>query len=62
MGIPSGKIPEIFSMFKRMHAHTEGTGVGLYIIKRILDNSGGKIEVESELRKGSTFKVYLKSV
>jgi signal transduction histidine kinase len=52
---------KIFGMFKRLHDHVEGSGVGLYIVKRIIDNSGGKIEVESELGKGSTFKVYLKA-
>jgi signal transduction histidine kinase len=38
----------------------DGTGIGLYIVKRIIDNAGGKIEVESEVDKGSTFKVYFK--
>jgi signal transduction histidine kinase len=47
-------------MFKRLHDHVEGTGVGLYIVKKIIDNMGGKIEVESSIGKGSTFKVYFK--
>lgn len=51
---------KIFVMFKRLHNHVEGTGVGLYIVKRILDNIGGKIEVESAVGKGSTFKIYFK--
>lgn len=50
---------KLFGMFKRLHDHVEGTGVGLYIVKKIIDNSGGKIEVHSEIGKGSTFKVYL---
>lgn len=60
LGIASDKIEKIFSMFQRFHMHTEGTGIGLYIVKRIIDNTGGKIEVESELGMGSTFKVYFK--
>jgi len=51
---------KIFKMFKRMHDHVEGTGIGLYIIKRIVENSGGKIEVITELGKGSEFRIFLK--
>ncbi|MBC3540898.1 PAS domain-containing protein [Rufibacter sp. H-1] len=51
---------KIFSMFKRLHDHVEGTGIGLYIVKRIVENAGGSIEVESEQNKGTTFKVYFK--
>lgn len=48
----------LFSMFRRFHDHVEGSGVGLYIIKRIMDNSRGKVEVESVLREGTTFLLY----
>lgn len=51
---------KVFSMFKRLHTHVEGTGIGLYIVKKMIDDGGGKIEVESEVDKGSTFKVYFK--
>ncbi len=51
----------IFSMFKRLHFHVDGSGIGLYLVKRIVDKNGGRIEVESVPDKGTTFKVYLKA-
>jgi PAS domain S-box-containing protein len=60
LGIKPNDLSKIFSMFKRMHDHVEGTGIGLYIVKRIVENAGGKIEVESQVGQGSTFKVYFK--
>lgn len=62
LGIDSSQHGKIFSMFKRVHSHVEGTGVGLYIVKKIVDNIGGKIEIESEVGKGSLFTVYLKAL
>lgn len=49
---------KIFSLFKRLHNDVEGSGVGLFIVKRIMDNNQGRIEVESKLGVGTTFKVY----
>lgn len=60
LGVPQEKIDHIFGMFKRMHSHVEGTGIGLYIVKRIVENTGGKIEVESEVDKGTIFKIFLR--
>lgn len=50
----------IFNMFRRLHDHVEGTGVGLFMVKRIVENAGGNIDVQSELGKGSTFTVHLR--
>jgi PAS domain S-box-containing protein len=58
IGFDVTKTDIIFSMFRRLHHHVEGSGVGLYIVKRILEDAGGRIEVESEIGKGSIFKLY----
>jgi PAS domain S-box-containing protein len=49
---------KIFGMFKRLHDHVDGSGVGLYIVKRIIENAGGKIEAFSEKGKGTEFKIF----
>lgn len=60
IGFDMEKVDVIFKMFRRLHAHVEGTGVGLYIVKRIVENSGGKLVVNSEIDKGTTFKIYFR--
>jgi two-component system, chemotaxis family, CheB/CheR fusion protein len=61
LGFKSDQKEKMFTMFKRFHDHVEGTGVGLYIVKRIIDNAGGKIEVESKEGEGTEFRIYFKS-
>jgi PAS domain S-box-containing protein len=60
LGINDTDKNKIFEMFKRLHSHVDGTGIGLYIVKRIIENMGGKIEVESTLGQGSLFRIYLR--
>ncbi|WP_066832512.1 CHASE domain-containing protein [Rufibacter ruber] len=60
LGIREDQQEKLFTMFRRFHSHVEGTGIGLYIVKRIIENNGGYIEVESEPGKGSTFTVHFK--
>jgi PAS domain S-box-containing protein len=50
---------KLFQMFKRFHSHVAGSGIGLYIINRIVKNNGGHIELESEVGQGSVFKIFL---
>ncbi len=60
LGMDMRQRDKIFALFKRLHNHVEGTGIGLYIVKKILENAGGKIEVESQVGVGSAFKAYFK--
>ena len=50
----------VFGLFKRANDNTEGSGLALYLIKKIVEKTGGKIDVESELDKGSTFTLFFK--
>ena len=59
LGLSQQNKGKLFTMFRRFHDHVEGSGVGLYMVKRIVDNAGGKIEVDTEEGTGTTFKVYL---
>ncbi|WP_051313301.1 PAS domain-containing sensor histidine kinase [Sporocytophaga myxococcoides] len=61
LGFDKNQVANVFSEFKRYHKDIEGSGVGLFIVKKIINNAGGKIELESEKGKGSSFKVYFKS-
>lgn len=49
---------KIFGLYQRMNTIVEGKGLGLYLVKTQIESLGGKIEVESKLGEGSTFKVY----
>jgi chemotaxis family two-component system sensor kinase Cph1 len=58
MGIDLAKYgSKLFGLFKRFHDHVEGSGLGLYMIKRLIEDRGGKIDVKSAPEHGSTFTV-----
>jgi PAS domain S-box-containing protein len=59
LGLNPNQQKNLFTLFRRMHQHVEGTGVGLYTIKRIVENNRGRIEVKSEEGKGTEFLVFL---
>jgi two-component system phosphate regulon sensor histidine kinase PhoR len=61
VGIDKEKQEAIFSKYYRVENAIEGSGIGLYLVKEIVTNSGGKITLHSAEGKGSEFKVYLKS-
>jgi PAS domain S-box-containing protein len=49
---------KVFGMYKTFHDHEDSRGFGLYITKNQIEAMEGKIEVESKVNEGSTFKVY----
>ena len=50
---------KLFGLFKRFHTHVEGTGIGLHLVNSIVKSHKGKIHLQSEVNKGTTFKILL---
>ncbi len=61
IGIEDSKLEAIFSKYYRLENAIEGSGIGLYLVKEIVQNAGGKVLVQSQLDKGTEFQVYLKT-
>lgn len=57
-GIANKHLKTIFQRAGRVNSDVEGTGMGLYIVKRMMENNKGKVVVESEEGEGSVFSVY----
>jgi len=63
IGISETEIPKLFTKFHRgtdiMNSQYEGTGIGLYATKLVVEKHGGKVELQSQLGQGSTFTIKL---
>jgi len=63
IGIPPEALPQLFHRFYRAPnvdpQHISGLGVGLYVVKEIVELHGGAVEVHSEVGKGSTFTLHM---
>jgi signal transduction histidine kinase len=55
IGIPAEHHERIFGLFNKLDPKTDGTGLGLALVKRIIETHGGRIWVESEVDVGTTF-------
>jgi PAS domain S-box-containing protein len=55
VGIAPEHHEQVFGLFNKLNPNVEGTGIGLSIVKRIIEVHGGKIWIESEVGKGTTF-------
>ena len=53
---------KLFNLYSRFHFHVEGKGMGLYLVKAHLVAMGGRIEIQSRVEEGSTFKAYFKGI
>jgi signal transduction histidine kinase len=65
IGMSEEDHPRLFEPFARVGVSKEavpGMGLGLFVVRRIVEAHGGRIEVESSLGKGSTFRVFLPTI
>ncbi len=59
IGIENDQKDKIFNMFYRASGNSDGTGLGLFIVKEALDTLGGKISLVSQINRGSIFTIEL---
>jgi signal transduction histidine kinase len=62
MGIDLDKFKDkVFGLYKRFHTHTEGKGLGLFLVKLQAETLGGRAEIKSKLNSGTTFSIFISS-
>jgi PAS domain S-box-containing protein len=59
LGLTEQQQGELFRLFRRLHHHVPGSGVGLYMVKKMVENAGGTLTVQSAPGVGSTFTAVL---
>ena len=59
IGIQEKELSRIFNMFHRSTDRSEGSGIGLYIVKEVIEKLSGTIEVESVFGQGAVFTIFL---
>jgi signal transduction histidine kinase len=57
LGVSEWQQARLFQLFQRLHTHVEGSGMGLYMVKKIVENAGGTIDVQSQVDEGTTFTI-----
>ena len=59
IGVSEEYLDKIFTIFQRLHGRSEydGTGIGLAVVRRIVERHGGKISVSSTVGEGTRFEV-----
>lgn len=64
IGIEAKFVKKVFNIFERLHSKDtyKGTGIGLAISKRIVEKHNGKISIDSEVGKGTTFNIYIPKI
>jgi signal transduction histidine kinase len=66
LGIKSDELPEIFEPFRRgrevIEMNIAGTGLGLSLVKQIMETHGGRVSIDSVYRKGSAFTLHLPAI
>ncbi|WP_333820678.1 two-component regulator propeller domain-containing protein [Ohtaekwangia sp.] len=52
---------KLFTLYSRFHLHVEGKGMGLYLVRTQVNALGGKIEADSQLNEGTTFRLWIQN-